>query len=77
MRNLNSGKIGLTFSAEIRAKVSQVNKGKSVSDGTRAKIRAKKGITIFVYLEDYIFVNSFSSAREAAIHFNCSHPTII
>lgn len=75
-KNPNFGKTGLTPSAETRVKMSQANKGKSLSAETRAKIRATQGTAIFVYSEDHTLVNNFSSAREAAIHFNCSHPTI-
>jgi len=37
---------------------------------------AKGGGTIFVYDTNGSLVNSFNSARKAAVHFNSSHATI-
>jgi hypothetical protein len=37
---------------------------------------AKGGSTIYVYDSQGSLVNSFSSARKAAVHFKCSYPTI-
>jgi group I intron endonuclease len=75
-KNPNYGKTGYTPSAETRAKMRQANLGKILSAETRAKISAAQGTAILVYSKEYIIVNTFSSTREAAKYFNCSHPTI-
>lgn len=36
----------------------------------------KGGGTIYVYDTQSTLVNTFTSTREAALHFNCSHITI-
>jgi hypothetical protein len=35
-----------------------------------------KGTAIYVYDSNGTLVNTFSSGRKAAEHFDCSHPTI-
>lgn len=67
---------GKTHSAETKALMSQAHKGKYHSAESRAKISATQGTTILVYSKDHTLVNNFSSAREAARYFICSHPTI-
>jgi hypothetical protein len=36
-----------------------------------------KGTAIYVYDSNGTLVNTFSSGRKAAEHFDCSHPTIL
>jgi group I intron endonuclease len=51
--------------------------GKTHSTGTKAKISETKGTNIFVYNSQSTLAYTFSSARKAAEHFKCSHPTIV
>jgi group I intron endonuclease len=66
---------GKQFSLEHRTKISVAKKNKKFSLEHRTKISAAKGI-IFVYDSQGLLKNTFSSARNAAEFFNCSHPTI-
>jgi group I intron endonuclease len=68
---------GKQFSLEHRTKISVAKKDKKFSLEHRTKISAAKGIgIIFVYDSQGLLKNTFSSARNAAEFFNCSHPTI-
>ena len=51
--------------------------GKTHSAETKAKISATRGITIYVYDTKGTFVNTFSSTRRAALHFECSQTLIM
>lgn len=76
--------LGYFHSEEILAKTSGKNNhmyGKTHSVETKMKMSesisiAKGGGTIFVYDTNGSLVNSFNSARKAAVHFNSSHATI-
>lgn len=51
--------------------------GKTHSSGTKAKISAAKGVTIYVYNADKsTLVYSFPSANKAGEFFNSNHLTI-
>jgi group I intron endonuclease len=50
--------------------------GKSHSAETLAKMSATKGTAIYVYDTEGTLVNTFSSARKAALHFDVSKTTI-
>jgi group I intron endonuclease len=68
---------GKKFSLEHRTKISTAKKDKKFSLEHRTSISAAKGLgTIFVYDLQGSLENTFSSARNAAEFFNCSHPTI-
>lgn len=49
---------------------------KFVSAETKTKMRSAQGTAIFVYSEDGILKNTFSSAKQASKHFNCCDKTI-
>jgi hypothetical protein len=51
--------------------------GKSPFAETHALSSEVQGTAIFVFSLDNRFVNSFSSAREAGLFFNCSHTIIL
>ena len=68
---------GKQFSLEHRTKISIAKKDKKLTLEHRTKISAAKGVgIIFVYDSQGLLKNTFSSARNAAKFFNCSHPTI-
>lgn len=73
----NNPMFGKTHSAEAKAKISESRKGKTRSAETIAKISATQGTAIFVYDSVGTLVNSYTSARKAAIHFECSQSTIL
>ena len=56
--------------------MSEAHLGKTHSAEAKAKMRLAKGGTIFVHDIHGLFVNTFSSTREAGKYFNCSHSTI-
>lgn len=51
--------------------------GKSHSAETLAKMSVAKGRTIYVYDKESTLVNTFSSARKAALHFKVDKNTIL
>lgn len=51
--------------------------GKTHSALSKAKMSTSKGTAIYVYNINGTLVNSFSSARKAAEHFNCNHKIIL
>lgn len=68
---------GRTFSAETLAKMSKAKKGKTFSTETVIKMSlARGGGIINVYDPQGSLVNSFSSLRKAALHFDVSYMTI-
>ena len=78
------GMLGKSFSAETKALMSKAkigenhpNFGKFLSAETKTKISASQGTTIFVYDSQGSLVNSFTSARKAALHFDVSKNTIL
>ena len=73
----NNPMFGKTHSAETRAKMSEAHKGKSQSAETIAKISATQGTAIYIYNSVGILVNTFTSAKKAALHFECSQSTIL
>lgn len=78
---------GKTHSAETKALMSVAQKsvertGKnnpmySKSHTAEAKLSARLGTVIYVYDTQDTLVNTFSSARKAALHFECSQNTIL
>ena len=75
--------LGFKHTEESIAKIKKAQKGelhsmysKSPSIETRTKSRIYQGTTIFVYLKDDIFINSFYFIREAAKYYSCTHQTI-
>jgi group I intron endonuclease len=75
---MSKARQGLIHSAETKAKMSEAHKGKTLSAETIAKMSlAKGGSTIYVYDTQGTLVNTFSSARKAAVHLECSYPTIL
>ena len=53
-------------------------KGRLIAEETKAKISAANGTTVYVYSSDgSTLINTFSSARNAAQHFNCGKNTIL
>jgi group I intron endonuclease len=73
----NNPMFGKTHSAETRAKMSESRKGKTHLAETIAKISATQGTAIFVFDSVGTLINSFTSARKAAIYFECSQSTIL
>lgn len=67
---------GETHTAETKAKQREANLGKFVSAETKTKMSSAQGTAIFVYSEDGILKNTFTSAKEAGKHFNCCNKTI-
>jgi group I intron endonuclease len=51
--------------------------GKSPTIETRTLSRVAQGTAIYVFSLDGTLINSFSSAREAGLFYNCSHTTIV
>lgn len=72
---------GQTHSEDTLAKISGKNNhfffGKTHTPETIAKISVAQGTAIYVYGSDGSLVNTFSSARNAALHFKCSINTIL
>lgn len=72
----NNPMFGKSLSTETRAKMKEAHKGKFHSAETKAKMSITKGTTIFVYDIQGLLVNTFSSAKKAAIFLDCSPNTI-
>jgi group I intron endonuclease len=75
---------GKSFSTETRTNMSiaklgenHPNFGKSHSEETKVLISATLGTAIYQYDSHGSLVNTFSSARKAALHFKCSQNSIL
>jgi group I intron endonuclease len=66
-----------SLSVEVKALISNIHKGKTVSTEAKTKISIAKGTAIYVYDTQGSLVNSFSSAKKAASHFEVSKTTIL
>jgi len=64
--------LGFNHSADTIAKLS-----KPKTEEQKAKFSATRGTSIFVYDIQGTLLNSFSSGRKAAEHFECSESTIM
>lgn len=73
----NNPMFGKTHTAEVKALISKVHKGNTVSAESKALISEANGSIIYVYDKESNLVNTFNSARKAAEHFNCHHTTIM
>jgi len=69
--------LGYKHSADSIAKISKARIGKTHTPVTKALMSVAKGTAIYVYDSNGTLVNTFSSGRKAAEHFDCSHPTIL
>ena len=74
----NHPMFGKTLSAETKAKMSEAHQGKTFSAETLAKLSiAKGGGIIYAYDLNGTLVNTFPSARKAAIFFESNFNTIL
>ena len=66
MSGQNHYNFGKSLSVEVKALISKIHKGKTVSAEAKTKISITKGTAIHVYDTQGSLVNTFSSARKAA-----------